>query len=360
MIVIEDKIDASEQSDQLARYRATVEEKFPSRSMIPVYLETGDQADYADVHKKEWVVYHRKDLLDVLRTGRATIPNAIFLDFLEHLESIESEAQAFGTRPLREWPWRAWRGFFHALKTALAEAHWGAGWRYVPNQRGGFMACHWGWSAIENGQLYLQLQQEVLAVKVYVDDQSHRRCVRDQWSKRVLDLLGDEGFERPPRLGLGASMTVAQLGKDYRSVGEDGVLEMKVTARCLTELTEKLDRLVKEVRVEWLARRGLEGPPSSFKCSASLRTWVAGEQGGIPSQIDHPQSTGAVLLNRYKRVEEKLDFPGLHRSAGSANIIDIHGDVHSLICTFCDYSDRVVDYSGLRIMCIRVHQLTRF
>ena len=40
---------------------------------------------------------------------------------------------------------------------------------------------------------------------------------------------------------------------------------------------------------------------------------------------------------------------GFHRSAGSQKIIDIHGDVHFLVCTSCDYTDTVVDYSGLEI-----------
>ena len=40
---------------------------------------------------------------------------------------------------------------------------------------------------------------------------------------------------------------------------------------------------------------------------------------------------------------------GFHRDAGSEKIIDIHGDVHFLMCTACDYSNRVTDYAGLDI-----------
>lgn len=38
---------------------------------------------------------------------------------------------------------------------------------------------------------------------------------------------------------------------------------------------------------------------------------------------------------------------GLHRAAGSQNVIDIHGDVHDLRCTECDLRLRVDDYAGL-------------
>jgi NAD-dependent deacetylase len=40
---------------------------------------------------------------------------------------------------------------------------------------------------------------------------------------------------------------------------------------------------------------------------------------------------------------------GFHRAAGSRNVIDIHGDVHTLICTACDWRDRVADYAALAI-----------
>jgi len=40
---------------------------------------------------------------------------------------------------------------------------------------------------------------------------------------------------------------------------------------------------------------------------------------------------------------------GFHRAAGSRNVIDIHGDVHRLICTRCRYAWSVENYSGLDI-----------
>jgi len=38
---------------------------------------------------------------------------------------------------------------------------------------------------------------------------------------------------------------------------------------------------------------------------------------------------------------------GLHHEAGSRHVLDLHGDLHELRCTRCDYHERVVDYSGL-------------
>ena len=40
---------------------------------------------------------------------------------------------------------------------------------------------------------------------------------------------------------------------------------------------------------------------------------------------------------------------GLHRAAGSRNVIEIHGDVHDLTCTRCPWQERVGDYEGLEV-----------
>jgi NAD-dependent deacetylase len=40
---------------------------------------------------------------------------------------------------------------------------------------------------------------------------------------------------------------------------------------------------------------------------------------------------------------------GLHRQAGAKNVLEIHGSVHNLICTGCEWEQTVADYSGLSL-----------
>src|SRR5438132_1822784 len=40
---------------------------------------------------------------------------------------------------------------------------------------------------------------------------------------------------------------------------------------------------------------------------------------------------------------------GLHRQAGSRNVIDIHGDIHNLRCTECGFTETLADYSALNL-----------
>ena len=58
----------------------------------------------------------------------------------------------------------------------------------------------------------------------------------------------------------------------------------------------------------------------------------------------------AELESRFERVwtlTQNVD--GLHHAAGSAQVIDIHGDVHRLLCTRCGHRCRVGSYAGLDI-----------
>jgi NAD-dependent deacetylase len=58
----------------------------------------------------------------------------------------------------------------------------------------------------------------------------------------------------------------------------------------------------------------------------------------------------AMMERRYERtcvLTQNVD--GFHRRAGSQNVIEIHGDVHRLSCTRCQFRDHVEDHAGLSI-----------
>lgn len=55
------------------------------------------------------------------------------------------------------------------------------------------------------------------------------------------------------------------------------------------------------------------------------------------------------------------NIDGFHQAAGSSNIIDIHGDMHRLLCTKCGWRTTVKDYSQIRIppRCPRCEYIVR-
>jgi NAD-dependent deacetylase len=58
----------------------------------------------------------------------------------------------------------------------------------------------------------------------------------------------------------------------------------------------------------------------------------------------------ALLESRIPRcVVLTQNVDGLHRRAGSTDVIEIHGNLHDLTCTLCDWRERVADFSALSL-----------
>ena len=69
----------------------------------------------------------------------------------------------------------------------------------------------------------------------------------------------------------------------------------------------------------------------------------------------------AELQNHFDVCVLTQNIDGFHRDAGSRNLIEIHGDIHDLYCTRCDYAITVSDYSDLKMPpdCPHCHALVR-
>ena len=66
----------------------------------------------------------------------------------------------------------------------------------------------------------------------------------------------------------------------------------------------------------------------------------------------HFNDAHAIIAEWQERFEVCVltqNIDGFHRDAGSRNLIEIHGDIHDLLCTRCDYATTVPDYSELRL-----------
>jgi len=74
------------------------------------------------------------------------------------------------------------------------------------------------------------------------------------------------------------------------------------------------------------------------------------EQAGRDAKPNRGHEVIAEMERRFERVwvlTQNVD--GLHHRAGSKNVIDIHGDLHTIYCTRCDYETTVADYAGFEL-----------
>ena len=242
VVVIEDKTSTGDHSDQLRRYEAAVRARYPTRKVVLVYVKTRDQASYEEVRRKGWAVFTRRQLLGVLRPARVSVSSDVLTDFVDHLEKVEADVQSFRSMALDSWGrcGPAWTGLYEEVIRHLRQGSWD----YVPNAAGGFFGLWWAFHDVEGGQVYLQLEEGVLCVKVHVPDEVRRREMRGLWSGRVVGTRGDLHLRRPQRFGNGKYMTVAVLDGEYRKRTPEGVLDLASTLRVLSCATAEVAAVV--------------------------------------------------------------------------------------------------------------------
>lgn len=269
VLLIEDKTDTSDHSDQLDRYCKQVEEdpKFEGAKIHPIYFKTGNYPDGERVRierKTNYKFFDRRDFLKVLGTYQGQ--NAILTDFRDYLQHLEDRTNSY-----RKWTVQdkrkqreAWQGFFKDIEEKIHSYGWG----YVPNASGGFEGFWWGFRPIPDyagAKAYLQLEaspgapsRQHLCFKVDAGKdspevgkdlrQERRKGLREHWYKAIKNAGGDR-VRKPRRWGLGQTMTVAIWGTDpdhpgWLIFGADGKLDIEQTLSCLREAEDVLKEAV--------------------------------------------------------------------------------------------------------------------
>jgi hypothetical protein len=195
------------------------------------------------VNSAGYQLFLREDLLGVLRCERqAGVTNAIFIDFVDHLEAFEKLIQSYIDRPIGDWSWESWQGFYKHLQVEFQDLNWD----YVPNPSGGFLAAWWHSERWEDCDLYLQIEQGSLCFKIGVPDKSRASEMRDRWHQEIMAagtrLKQSLPLRRPKRFGSGGTMTVAVVDRSaWMATADDGALDMMSTIRNLRSAEQLMD-----------------------------------------------------------------------------------------------------------------------
>lgn len=217
-IIIEDKTDTSEHSNQLERYKELAEGHYAGqRKLVFIYLKTGNFSLHTIPNDEtNYKLIDRQSLLSILNMYNGN--NQIINDFKSHLTELEEITNSFLNLPVSDWEYRAWQGFYRAIqeryKLSSNSSFDNYEWAYVPNQSGGFFGMwgHFHW--FDDGTaLYLQFEQGDLAIKIgKVED--NRSEIRNMWHETVMKMAEELGLTevcKPSRFGNGSYMTVAKI-----------------------------------------------------------------------------------------------------------------------------------------------------
>lgn len=224
IIVIEDKTNTREHSDQLNRYKDYITTNYKDYAPHFIYLKTGNESlsNLNNIEKKKgYRVMDRKAIIELL--NRHAVKSDIFTDFKEHLNAWEKETGRCTTLHAITHNWYAAEGFFMKVERAVGE--W-SDWRYVANPSGGFLGWWYHWVGSSVGELYIQIENKVngdMKLTIKIDDWDKQvDTLRDTLNKlsKIAKNHGVE-LEKPARFKVGEYSTVAIVKNAFKANADE-------------------------------------------------------------------------------------------------------------------------------------------
>lgn len=250
VLLVEDKLETHEHSEQIALYLETAKKRFPNRKIVPVYVKTGNASRWSLPWEKEYGQFLRGDLLDVLDrfpdTGDTVVDN-----FHAHLQVWEDETNSYRHELFSKWNRRAMEGFYSELQYRMRKEYkWDCGdWYYVNNPAGGFLCFYFAENTIKRKPyettIYLQIELGTDVNRLTVRLSEKRGPgIRAPLMYEVLELLKDSArpadaieVNKAGRFRGGGSGAVAEVrfgdGECYLARKDKGIIDMEGTMRRL-------------------------------------------------------------------------------------------------------------------------------
>lgn len=232
-IIVEDKTYTNEHDNQLVNYKEEVQKKYPTCIPRGVYYKTGFQSDLSAIHEAKYQYVSLERMLNLLRPYVEKTNSQIFQNYYEYWNTYLENARRYQELPPAQWDSNQCTCFFDALQNGdfLKGSYDWIGYGYVANQAGGFQGiwlwpedCHFNVMLDDSRAtcaLYMQVESvwkdgvRVFPIRLKLEPKSPVNSLKELRNTVLYDedgkyRPGDFGFQKPPRLGGGATMTVAK------------------------------------------------------------------------------------------------------------------------------------------------------
>ncbi|MDM1137830.1 PD-(D/E)XK nuclease family protein [Empedobacter sp. ULE_I145] len=253
-IIIEDKTNTAQHSDQLSRYKKIAEKYTKDKNYkepICIYLKTGNESENSlrSIINQGYHIYNRQDFLYLLNSHQE-INNNIFLDFKERLLKLEKSNNEFENKKLKNWKSEDWQGFFQFLEKEIDVINW----NYVNNPSGGFWNAVLTWDQGDICPVYIQLEQDKLCFKVSTHPQDtqlpegiNRTEARNSLYHLIMEESKKRGFneiKKPIRFGNGNYMTSAVVEKQNWLGNDEDIIDKSLVISNITKYTKFLKEII--------------------------------------------------------------------------------------------------------------------
>ncbi|MEA2016820.1 MAG: PD-(D/E)XK nuclease family protein [Campylobacterota bacterium] len=232
-IIIEDKTNTKNHSNQLSRYYKQIEEDSDSTKILPIYFKTGDQSNHENIIENGYQIYLREDFLKVLKSNK--IQNNVINEYTDYIQNIEDSINSYKSLPINDWNYDSWKGFFKELKILLNDGNWD----YVPNPQGGFLGFWWNWSNNDNFKFYLQINHNIgkIIFKLYTKtDEKIDKLVIDKWKQHIAYNDKNLSIIKPKVVRRGKSATVGILENEFRITNNKNIIDMEETVKFIKNI----------------------------------------------------------------------------------------------------------------------------
>lgn len=240
ILLIEDKTNTKNHSDQLKRYMDKVKLDFSTMSILPIYFKTGDQNNYASVIKNEYKIYLRKDFLKILNLFDTS--NDIIENYKNYLQDIDDSVNSYKILPINKWHYNTWKGFFIALKEKLGEGNWSN----VSNARGGFLGFWWNCHNNDDYNIYLQIDHSMKKITIKLSiktDTLIEKNIINKWKKHIFYNKEEIIIIKPKVVRSGKSMTIGVLENEFRITDDENIIDIDETITFIKKIEEiKLEK----------------------------------------------------------------------------------------------------------------------
>ena len=225
-IIIEDKTNTKNHSNQLKRYFDKVKVDFRDTEILPIYFKTGDQSNYRNVEDNNYKLYLREDLLKILRLHNTN--NDILEDYTNYLQDIDDSIKSYQILPITQWHYNSWKGFFIELRKKLNDGNWD----YVSNARGGFLGFWWNLDNNDEYHIYLQIDHSLqkITFKLYTKTETKiEKSIINKWKKSIAYNKNGIIVKKPQVVRTGKSVTIGILENEFRITDNNKIIDMDRT-----------------------------------------------------------------------------------------------------------------------------------
>lgn len=226
LLILEDKVHASEHADQLNRYKEFAQnwaEQNGYDELICTYVKIGGEPQRIinEIESKGYKVYDRSMILKCLQQFNNS-GNTLLDDFISHLTDLQKAYDSFQHTLPNNWDNAAWVGFYQFVESRIDINLW----HWVNNPSGGFWNLCLTWGHWSNFPVYIQIEQGRLCFKIAVaEDETgwdlsdiEKRNAQDQVQQLLFDYassVGMKDIERPyPYVHRGNYRTFAVISVD--------------------------------------------------------------------------------------------------------------------------------------------------